>query len=254
MPHFFGNGSETLITNSSPCNEVSGGKKHRHMNYTLINNMHYAKGVEFFDRLIKIYVDVILHSEKYPEHVQQLHIFGKNLLEEKVENVRRSNEHKKRLLGGEEPKADNLNEYLVHLNRQLAFRKNENIQLRDGLCDGFGVRRLAEGYQDKVAAKVGQFYNCRNVIYALFTVEHTRILFNYSEISLIRDLQLCFVNSAVNGNREIYRYIRKNGHDNVYIYILECANNMYIVKRRYDAIKKLFIISTEHNKRVSELG
>ncbi|CRG93222.1 conserved Plasmodium protein, unknown function [Plasmodium gallinaceum] len=219
-PYFFKNGSRILINEKKSYNINYVEKENN--KYTLINNIHYIKESDFFNRLIKIYIDIIFNFSKYPLHVQCLHIFCKKILKEKIENVKSSLEHKKVLYNSDNIKFENLNEYLVNLNKESIEKKE------------------SEEYFNKVFEKVKKFYYYKNVLYALFTLEHNKIIFNYTENLLIKDLQNCLINSTLNNSKDIYRFIKKNGQDNIYIYIIEFSDNLYILKKRYNFIKYLF--------------
>ncbi|CRG98986.1 conserved Plasmodium protein, unknown function [Plasmodium relictum] len=221
IPEFFKNDSNKL-TNPINNYDITNEKK-EYNKYTLINNIHYIKELDFFNRLIKIYVDIIFNFSKYPLHVQCLHIFCKNILKEKIQNVKKSKEHKKLLFNSDELNFENLNEYLVNLN-DISMKKKKNDQ-----------------YLNDAFEKVKKFYYCKNVLYALFTLEYNKIIFNYTENLLIKDLQNCFINSTLNNSKYIYRFIKKYGQDNIYIYIIEYSDNLNILKKRYDFIKNIFL-------------
>ncbi|VTZ68172.1 conserved Plasmodium protein, unknown function [Plasmodium chabaudi chabaudi] len=241
VPYFFKNDSGVLIKEQKilPC-EISKKENEKESGYTLINNIHYMKEFDFYERLIKIYVDVLFNYPKYPLHVQHLHIFGRNLLKEKVDNVKQSREHKNVILGTEDDNTNDLNEYLAELNNTLFYNNSSR------------EKKIYTNCQiDNIISRVKEFYNCKNVIYALFNLEHNKIIFNYTENLLLKDLQHCFVNSNINNNRKIYKYINKNGKDNVYIYILEFSKNLNILKNRFELIKKLFYpYSTSKNNMI----
>ncbi|CXI27236.1 conserved Plasmodium protein, unknown function [Plasmodium berghei] len=230
IPYFFKNDSEILIKEKKtyPCEEVIKKENEKERGYTIINNIHYMQKFDFYDRLIKTYVDVIFNYPKYPLHVQHLHIFGRNLLKEKVNNVKKSRDHKNMIFEKEQDNSNDLNEYLSELNDRLFYNNKKE-------------KKNYTNYQiDNIISRIKEFYNYKNVIYALFNLEHNKIIFNYTENLLIKDLQHCFVNSNINNNRRIYKYINKNGKDNVYIYILEFSQNLNILKNRFELIKKLF--------------
>ncbi|CAD2089248.1 conserved Plasmodium protein, unknown function [Plasmodium vinckei brucechwatti] len=229
IPYFLKNDSKVLIKEQKTFPfEVIKKESEKESGYTLINNIHYMKEFDFYERLIKIYVDVLFNYSKYPLHIQHLHIFSRNLLREKVDNIKKSREHKNMVLGTEQDNTNDLNEYLAELNNTLFYNNREE-------------KKIYTNCQiDNIITRVKEFYNYKNVIYALFNLEHNKIIFNYTENLLIKDLQHCFVNSNINNNRKIYKYINKNGKDNVYIYILEFSKNFNILKNRFELIKKLF--------------
>ncbi|KJP85893.1 hypothetical protein AK88_04480 [Plasmodium fragile] len=209
---------------------------------TLIGNLQSGKQGDLFERLIKIYVDVIFNYEKYPPHVQHLHILGKergneqysttavhgagrSLLMDKVLNVRSSKSHKNKLLHCEENRpSENMNEYLVRLNE--AAMRNE---------------KLSEHEKKDVIQKVKNIFNHKNVLYALFTLEHNRILFNFSEQLFLKHMEICFLNSAVSNSMDIYRYIRRFGVDSICLYLFEYADHVHILKKRHEIIKGLYL-------------
>ncbi|SBT75034.1 conserved Plasmodium protein, unknown function [Plasmodium malariae] len=232
IPHFFSECSKIPVSKYNSCEEMCEKKKHNSNDYILTNNIYYVKELDFFERLIKVYIDVIFNYPKYPVHVQDLHIFCRSILKEKVENVKRSKEHKNRILfGSVEPAPSTLNAYLVELNDES--EKNEN---------------KTEQNMNEIVEKVKKLYNYKNVLYALFTLEHKKIVFNYTQNILERDLQHCFLNSTVNASKEIYRFIKRNGKDNIYIYVLEYSDNLHILKKRHDFVKNLFFSISEQNK------
>ncbi|EUD66906.1 hypothetical protein C922_02490 [Plasmodium inui San Antonio 1] len=201
---------------------------------TPLGNIQTGKEADFFERLIKIYVDVIFNWEKYPPHVQHLHILGRSLLMDKVLNVRSSKSHKKKLLNYEEDKLsqnkppqnnplENMNEYLVRLNE--AAVRNEKLSEKD---------------KKDVIQKVKNIFNHKNVLYALFTLQHNRILFNFSEHLFLKHVEICFLNSTVSNRMDIYRYIRRFGVDNICLYVFEYADHLNILKRRHEVVKGLF--------------
>ncbi|GAW79815.1 hypothetical protein, conserved [Plasmodium gonderi] len=201
---------------------------------TPISCHQYGKDGDFYERLIRIYVDIIFNSGKYPAHVQHLHIFCRELLKDKVLNLKSSKNHKRILLKCEEcgnPETENLNEYLVHLNDEALKNK-----------------KLTENEQNKIFETVKKIYNYKNVLYVLFTLEHNRIMFNYSEHLFLKHIQNCFLNSAVSSRMDIYRYIKRFGADNVCIYICEYSNHADILKKRHEIVKNLFFNYKQNGK------
>ncbi|CAA9987004.1 conserved Plasmodium protein, unknown function [Plasmodium knowlesi strain H] len=225
VPKFFISGSEIGSTQVRHAGEQVDHSEIPHWNRnTPHGSLYSGKEGDLFDRLIRIYVDVIFNCDKYPPHVQHLHILGRSLLMDKVLNVQSSRTHKKKLLKCEENKpSENMNEYLVRLNK--AALRNE---------------KLSENEKKEVIEKVKNIFNHKNVLYALFTLEHNRILFNFSEQLFLKHVEICFLNSAVSSRMDIYRYIKRFGVDNICLYVFEYANHLHILKKRHEVVKRLF--------------
>ncbi|GAB65316.1 hypothetical protein PCYB_053340 [Plasmodium cynomolgi strain B] len=229
VPQFFIRGSQIGSTQMSHLGEETDQRKLPHWSRnTPPGNLQSGKEGDLFERLIRIYVDVIFNYDRYPPHVQHLHILGRSLLMDKVLNVRSSKNHKKKLLNCEENKpSENLNEYLVRLN-EAALRN----------------KKLSENEKKDVIKKVKNIFNHKNVLYALFTLQHNRILFNFSEHLFLKHIEICFLNSAISTRMDIYRYIRRFGVDNIFLYVFEYSDNFHILKKRHEIVKGLFFGST----------
>lgn len=199
---------------------------------TILNNIYTVQNLDLFDKLIRVYVDVLCNYSKYPPHVQYLHIFCSNLLREKVKNVQRSEQHQRTLFNVRKSESINLNEYLVSLNETIfnSSLKKEALTLNI--------------HQDAFD-NLKRFYQCKNVIYAFFTMESSKILFHFTKDILINDIENCLINYTLNSTKEAYRFIKKNGKDNIYIYILEYTNNTQILKERYQRVKNMFFEQEE---------
>ncbi|ANQ06870.1 Uncharacterized protein PCOAH_00012280 [Plasmodium coatneyi] len=225
VPQFFTRGTKIGSIQMSNAGEEIDQRKLPHWSInTQPCNLHSGKEGDFFERLIRIYVDVIFNWDKYPPHVQHLHILGRSLLMDKVLNVRSSKSHKKKLLNCEDSKPfENMNEYLVRLNEAA-----------------LGGEKLLEDEKKDVIQKVKNIFNHKNVLYALFTLQHNRILFNFSEQLFLKNVEICFLNSAVSSRMDIYRYIRRFGVDNICLYVFEYADHLHILKKRHEVVKGLF--------------
>ncbi|SOV74203.1 conserved Plasmodium protein, unknown function [Plasmodium sp. gorilla clade G3] len=231
IPHFFKKDSGRSVEVNQKkiffCDEGKIFEKGTDVKYTLTNNVHNINEECFYKRLIRTYVDILFNSYKYPLHVQCLHILSKNLLKEKIRNITQSKEHKRKIF----PEIDNeydvedLNKFLVHINNILSTNNCYDMNIKN---------------KDNIVKKINKFLNYKNVLYALFTLEHNKIIFHYTENLLINELHNCFINSYLNKNKDIYRFINKYGNDNIYIYILEYAENINILKRRFFLVKNLF--------------
>ncbi|CAI7718969.1 conserved Plasmodium protein, unknown function [Plasmodium vivax] len=226
VPQFFIRGSQIGNTQiSEAAEEANDQRKLPHWSgNTPLGNLQGAKEGDFFERLIRIYVDVIFNCGRYPPHVQHLHILGRSLLMDKVLNVRSSKSHQKKLLNCEESQpSENMNEYMVRLN-DAALRREQ----------------LTDDGKREVIKKVKNIYNHKNVLYALFTLQHKRILFNFSEHLFLKHVESCLLNSAVSSRMDVYRYIRRFGVDNVCLYIFEYADHLHVLKKRHAVLKGLF--------------
>ncbi|SPJ08816.1 conserved Plasmodium protein, unknown function [Plasmodium sp. DRC-Itaito] len=203
-------------------------EKGRDLKYTLTNNIHNINEEDFYKRLIRTYVDILFNYYKYPLHIQCLHILSKNLLKEKIRNVTQSKEHKRKVFPqiNNEYGVEDLNKFLVHINNHLSTNNCYDMNIIN---------------KDNIIKKINNFLlNYKNILYAIFTFEHNKVIFHYTENILINDLKNCFISSYLNKNKDIYRFINKYGHDNIYIYILEYAENIHILKKRFFLVKNLF--------------
>ncbi|SOS76824.1 conserved Plasmodium protein, unknown function [Plasmodium sp. gorilla clade G1] len=231
IPHFFKKDSGGIVQAKQKkilfCEEGKILEKGTDVKYTLTNNIHNINEECFYKRLIKTYVDILFNSYKYPLHIQCLHIMSKNLLKDKIRNVTQSKEHKRRIFSEtcNEYDVEDLNKFLVHINNLLSTNNCYDMDIKN---------------KEMIVKKINNFLHYKNVLYSLFTLEHNKIIFHYTENLLINDLQNCFINTYLNKNKDIYRFIKKYGHDNIYIYILEYAENIHILKKRFFLIKNLF--------------
>lgn len=141
-----------------------------------------------------------------------------------MKNVKRSEEHKRLLFNDKKSEIKNLNEYLVNLNEAVS-KSN--------------IKQNTMNFQDAFE-NIKKIYFHKNIIYAFFTMESNKIVFNFTDDILYKDIENCLINYPLNNNKEVYRFIKKYGKDNIYIYILECANTASILKDRYHCIKNLF--------------
>lgn len=228
---FFFNNSKILIPKEKDKQELITVNEDSNLNYILTNNIHYEKEEGCFNRFIRIYVDILLHHKKYPHHVQSLHLFGKYLLKEKVENTKKSRIHKRRLFEIDESQNEDVNEYLVRLYDESKVIIPEDLKI------------------EEIIKKVKElFYTKKSWIYTIFTLEYNKILFQYTPNVLIKDIHNCLLYSQINKNKDVYRFIKKHGPDNICVYLLEHSDNTHILKNRYNLIRSLFEEGTYYDK------
>ncbi|SOV11371.1 conserved Plasmodium protein, unknown function [Plasmodium gaboni] len=232
IPHFFKKYSGKIVDINEKktifYDERKILERGKDVKYTLTSNVYNIDEKSFYKKLIRTYVDILLNSYKYPLHVQCLHILSMNLLKEKIRNVTQSKEHKRKNFDEiyNEYDVEDLNKFLVFINNLLSTNNYHDMIINNNI--------------ENIIKKINNFLNYKNVLYALFTLEHNKIIFQYAENVLINELQNCFINSYLNKNKDIYRFINKYGHDNIYIYIIEYAENLNILKKRFALVKNLF--------------